>query len=77
MKRQPMEWKKVFENHISDKVLEESEKVDLKLNIQKTKIIASGPIISWQIVAQTMETVTEFIFGGLQNHYRWWLQPWN
>ena len=47
MKRQPMEWKKVFENHISDKVLEESEKVGLKLNIQKTKIIASGPITSW------------------------------
>ena len=57
------------------KVKEESEKVGLKLNIQKTKIMASGPITSWQI--ETMETVTEFIFGGLQNHCRWWLQPWN
>ena len=46
------------------KVKEESEKVDLKLNIQKTKITASGPIISWQIDGQTVETVTDFIFGG-------------
>ena len=59
------------------KVKEESEKVGLQLNIQKTKIIASGPITSWQIDGETMETVTDFIFGGLQNHYRWWLQPWN
>ena len=64
MKRQPMEWKKVFENHISDKVLEESEKVGLKLNIQKTKIIASGPITSWQIGGETVETVSDFILGG-------------
>ena len=64
MKRQPMEWKKVFENHISDKVLEESEKVGLKLNIQKTKIIASGPITSLQIDVETMETVWDFIFLG-------------
>ena len=64
MKRQPMEWKKVFENNISDKVLEESEKVDLKLNIQKTKIIASGPITSWKIGGETVETVADFIFGG-------------
>ena len=64
MKRQPMEWKKVFENHISDKVLEESEKVDLKLNIQKTKIIASGPITSWKIGGETVETVADFILGG-------------
>ena len=49
------------------KVKEESEKVDLKLNIQKTKIVASGPITSWQIDG---ETVTDY-FGGLQNHYRW------
>ena len=52
------------------KVKEESEKVGLKLNIQKTKIMASGPITSWQIDGETMETVTDFIFGGLQNHCR-------
>ena len=46
------------------KVKEEIEKVGLKLNIQKTKIMASGPIISWQIDGETMETVTDFIFGG-------------
>ena len=50
---------------------EESEKVGLKLNIQKTKIMASGPVTSWQIDGKTMETVTDFIFGGLQNHCRW------
>ena len=50
------------------KVKEESEKVDLKLNIQKTKIIKSGPITSWQIDG---ETVRDFILGGLQNHCRW------
>ena len=52
------------------KVKEESEKVDLKLNIQKTKIIASGPITSWQIEGETMETVTDYLFG-LQNYCRW------
>ena len=52
------------------KVKEESEKVDLKLNIQKTKTMASGPITSWQIDGETMETVTDY-FGGLQNHCRW------
>ena len=52
------------------KVKEESEKVGLKLNIQKTKIMASGPIISWQIHGETMETVKNY-FGGLQNHCRW------
>ena len=52
------------------KVKEEHEKVGLKLNIQKTKIIASGPITSWQIDGETMETVTDFILGGLQNHCR-------
>ena len=59
------------------KVKEDSEKVDLKLNIQKTKITASGPITSWQIDGETMEIVTDFILGGLQNHCRLWLQPWN
>ena len=52
------------------KVKEESEKVGLKLNIQKTKIMASGPITLWQIDGETMETVTDFILGGLQNHSR-------
>ena len=51
--------------------LDESEKVGLKLNIQKTKIVASGPISSWQIDGQEMETAKDFIFGGLQNHCRW------
>ena len=58
------------------KVKKESEKVVLKLNIQETKIMASGPITSWQIDGETMETITDY-FWGLQNHCRWWLQPWN
>ena len=53
------------------KVKEGSEKVGLKLNIQKTKIMASGPITSWEIDGKTVETVSDFIFGGLQNHCRW------
>ena len=53
------------------KVKEESEKVALKLNIQKTKTIASGPITSWEIDGETVETVSDFILGGLQNHCRW------
>ena len=53
------------------KVKEESEKVGLKLSIQKTKIMASGFITSWQIIGETMEIVTEFILGGLQNYCRW------
>ena len=57
------------------KVNEEREKVGLKLNIQKTKIMASGPITSWQIDEEMVETVTDFILGVLQNHCRWWLQP--
>ena len=60
------------------KVKEESEKAGLKLNIQKTKIMASSPITSWEIDGETVETVTGFILGwGLRNHCRWWLQPWN
>ena len=55
------------------KVKEESEKVGLKLNIQKTKIMASSPITWWQING---ETVADY-FGGLQNHCRWWMKPWN
>ena len=58
-------------------VKEESENVGLKLNIQKTKLMASGPITSWEIDGETVETVSDFILGGLQNHCRWWLQPWN
>ena len=50
---------------------EENEKVGLKLNIQKTEIMASGPITSWEIDGETVETVSDFIFGGLQNHCRW------
>ena len=53
------------------KVKEESEKVGIKFNIQKTKIMASGPITSWQIDGETMKTVRDFILGGLQNHCRW------
>ena len=53
------------------KVKEESEKVGLKLNIQKTKIMASGPFTSWEIEGETVETVSDFIFGGLQYHCRW------
>ena len=53
------------------KVKEESEKFGLKLNIQKTKITASGPITSWQVDGETVEIVTDFIFGGFQNHCIW------
>ena len=56
------------------KVKEEGEKVGLKLNIQKTKIMATSPMTSWQIDRETVETVTDY-FLGLQNHCRWWLQP--
>ena len=65
------------QNSLLMKVKEESEKAGLKLNIEKTKIMAFGPITSWQIYGETMETVTDLILGGLQNHCRWWLQPWN
>ena len=59
------------------KVKEESEKVDWKLNIQKTKIMTSGPITSWEIDGETMETVTDFIFGGSKITADGDLQPWN
>ena len=59
------------------KMKEESEKVGLKLNIQETEIMASGPITLREIDGETTETVTDFIFGGLQNHCRRWLHPWN
>ena len=57
--------------------VKESEKAGLKFNIQEMKIMVSGPITSWQIDGETMETVRYFSLGGLQNHCRWWLQPWN
>ena len=53
------------------KVKEESEKFGLKINIQKSKIMASGPITSWEIDGETVETVTDFIFLGFENHCRW------
>ena len=59
------------------KVREKSEKAGLKLNIQKMKVMASGPITSWQTDGETVVTVRDFILWGLQNHCRWWLQPWN
>ena len=65
----PPLWQKVKRNMM--KVKEESEKVGLKPNIQKTKIMASGPIISWEVDEETVETVSDFILGGLQNHCRW------
>ena len=57
------------------KVKEESEKAGLRLDIQKTKIMSSGPITLWQTDGETMETMRDFYFGGLQNHCRWSLQP--
>ena len=62
---------------LSMKVKEESEKVSLKLNIQKMKIMASSPITSWEIDGETVETVADFFRGQLHNHCRCWLQPWN
>ena len=59
------------------KVKEESEKTGLRLNIQKTKVMASDPITSWQIDGETVETMADFVGGVLQNHCRWWLQSWN
>ena len=59
------------------KLKEENEKVGLKLNIQETKTMACGPITSWKIDGETVETVAHFIFGGLQNHWRCLLHPWN
>ena len=59
------------------KMKEEGEKVGLKLNIQKTKIMTSGPITSWEIDGETVENSDRLYFGGLQNHCGWWLQTWN
>ena len=68
MQMTPPLWQKVKKNY---EVKEESKKVGLKLNIQKMKIMASGPITSWEIDGETGETVTDFIFLRLQNHCRW------
>ena len=69
MQMTPSLWQKVKElKSLLMKVKEESKKVDLKLNIQKTKIVASGPITFWQIDGETVETLADFILGGLQNH---------
>ena len=70
---EPPLWQKVKRKlkSLLMKMKEESEKVGLKVNIQKTKIMASGPITSWQIDGETVETVADFIFRGLQNHCRW------
>ena len=62
-------------NNLLMKLKKESEKIGLKLSIQKTKIMVSGPITSWQIDGETVETVTDY-FGG-QNDWKWWMQPWN
>ena len=59
------------------KVKEESEKLGLKLNLQKTKIMVSTPMTSWQIDGETMETLRDLYFLGLQNYCRWWVHPWN
>ena len=79
--QRPQDWKKsvfipvpkkgMLKNAQTTAQSEESEKVGLKFNIQTTKIMASGPITSWQIDGETVETVSDFIFGGLQNHCRW------
>ena len=66
----PLESKEKKKKSLLMKVREESEKFGLKLNIQKTKIMASSPITSWQIDGETVETVADFILEGLQNHCR-------
>ena len=65
------------EEELKSPLKEESEKVGLKLNIQKTKIMASGPITSWEIDGETVQTMSDLIFLGSKNHCRWWLQLWN
>ena len=72
MQMPPLLWQKQEElKGLLMKLKEVSEKVGLKLNIQKTKIMASGPITSWEIDGETVETVSDFIWRGLQNHCRW------
>ena len=74
MQMTPPLWQKVKRKEVKSflmKVKEESEKVGLKFNIPKMKIMASGPITSWEIDRETVDTVSDFILGGLQNHCRW------
>ena len=72
MQMTPPLWEKEEElKSLLMKVKQESEKSGLKLNIQNTRSMASGPITSWQIDGETVETVSDFILGGLQNHCRW------
>ena len=72
MQMTPPLWQKVKRTKsLLMKVKEETAEVGLKLNIQKTKIMASGPITSWEIDGETVETVSDFILGRLQNHCRW------
>ena len=68
------ESKEELKSLLMKKVKQESEKVGLNLNIQKTKIMASGPVTSWEIDGETVEAVSDFIFGGSKN-FRWRLQP--
>ena len=65
------------EEELKSLLMKVKEESGLKLNIQKTKIMASGPITSWQIDGETVETVADFIFLGSKNDCRQWLQPWN
>ena len=76
MKTEEMEESEQELKNLLMKVKEESEKAGFKLSIQKTKIMASGPITSKQIDGQTMETVRDYLLE-FQNHCRWWVQPWN
>ena len=72
MQMTPPLWQKIKElKSLLMEMKEESEKVGLKLSIQKTKIMASGPLTSWQIEGEKVEPVSDFILGGLQNHSRW------
>ena len=68
MQMTPPLWQKAKKKSLLMKVKEKREKVGLKLNTQKTKIMASSPITSWQIDGETVETEADFLFGGLQNH---------
>ena len=74
----PPLWQKAKRtNKTRDEVKEENEKVGLKLNIQKTKVMVSNPITSCPMDGKKMEIVKNFILLGSKNHRRWWLQPWN
>ena len=73
----PMAENRQEQEPLAESEREESEKAGLKINIPKTKIMASSPITSWQIDGETMENSDRLFFLGLQNDCRWWLQPWN